>query len=112
MIANYQPEEAGESLDAATHELVASLRQSNPDLKQIGRDETIRTKSVTGKSSELIGSSPVKDAQGKALQERDWLVAIARRDGTVLYLVFISPDKDFASMRPAFEGMLRTLQMK
>jgi beta-barrel assembly-enhancing protease len=112
MIANYQPEEAGESLDAATHELIAGLRQSNPDLKQIGRDETIRTKSVTGKSAELIGSSPIKDAQGKALQERDWLVAIARRDGTVLYLVFISPDKDFASMRPAFEGMLRTLQVK
>ena len=83
MIANYQPEEAGESLDSATHELVASLRQSNPDLKQIGRDETIRTKSVTGKSSELIGSSPIKDAQGKALQERDWLVAIARRDARV-----------------------------
>jgi Zn-dependent protease with chaperone function len=112
MIANYQPEEAGESLDAATHELIAGLRQSNPDLKQIGRDETIRIRNVTSKSAELIGSSPIKDAQGRALQERDWLVAIARRDGTVLYLVFISPDKDFASMRPAFEGMLRTLQLK
>ena len=38
------------------NKLVASLRQSNPDLKQIGRDETIRTKNVTGKSAELIGS--------------------------------------------------------
>jgi Zn-dependent protease with chaperone function len=112
MIANFQPEEAGESLDAATHELIAGLRQSNPDLKQIGRDETIRTKNLTGKSAELVGSSPIKDVQGKALQERDWLVAIPRRDGTVLYLVFISPDKDFASMRPAFEGMLRTLQVR
>ena len=112
MIANYQPEEAGESLDAATHELIAGLRQSNPDLKQIGRDETIRMKNVRGKSAELVGSSPIKDAQGKALQERDWLVSIARRDGTVLYLVFISPDKDFASLRPAFEGMLRTLQVR
>jgi len=112
MIANYQPEEAGESLDAATHELIAGLRQSNPDLKQIGRDETIRMKNVTAKSAELVGSSPIKDAQGKALEERDWLVSIARRDGTVLYLVFISPDKDFASLRPAFEGMLRTLQVR
>ena len=112
MIANYQPEEAGESLDTSTHELIAGLRQSNPDLKQIGRDETIRMKSVTAKSAELIGSSPIKDAQGKAMQERDWLVAIGRRDGTVLYLVFISPDKDFASLRPAFEGMLRTLQLR
>ena len=112
MIANYQPEETGESLDTATHELVASLRQSNPDLKQIGRDESIRVHGVTGKSSELIGSSPVRDAQGKALQERDWLVTVPRRDGTVLYLIFISPDKDFGAMRPAFEGMLRTLVMK
>lgn len=112
MIANYQPEEAGESLDTSTHELIAGLRQSNPDLKQIGRDETIRTNGSTAKSAELIGSSPIKDAQGKALQERDWLVAIARRDGTLLYLVFVSPDKDFASLRPAFEGMLRTLQVR
>ena len=36
MIANYQPEQSGASLDTATHELLASLRQSNPDLKQIG----------------------------------------------------------------------------
>ena len=112
MIANYQPEEAGEGLDTATHELIVTLRQSNPDLKLIGHDETVRTKSLTGRSAELVGSSPIKDPQGKVLQERDWLVTIARRDGTVLYLVFISPDKDFGAMRPAFEGMLRTLVMR
>jgi len=26
--------------------------------------------------------------------------------------VFISPDKDFGTMRPTFEAMLRTLQVK
>jgi len=112
MIANYQPEESGESLDTATHELIASLKQSNPDLKLIGHDETIKTKSFTGRSAELVGSSPIKDEQGKALQERDWLVTAGRKDGSVLYLVFIAPDKDSSSMRPAFEGMLRTLQLK
>jgi Zn-dependent protease with chaperone function len=112
MIANYQPEEAGESLDAATHELIASLRQSNPDLKQIGRAETLRIKAGTAKSSELIGGSPIKDAQGKALQERDWLVTVARKDGTVLYLIFIAPDKDFSAMRPTFEAMVRTLVVR
>jgi hypothetical protein len=35
-----------------------------------------------------------------------------RRGGSVLYLVFISPDKDFGAMRPAFEEMLRTMQVK
>jgi len=112
MIANYQAEDSGASLDTATHELLASLRQSNPDLKQIGHDETIRVNGVAGKSVDLIGSSPIKDAQGKALEERDWVVTVQRKDGTVLYLVFISPDKDFGSMRPTFEEMLRTLRVK
>jgi hypothetical protein len=112
MIANYQPEDSGVSLDAATHELLASLRQSNPDLKQIGHDETIRVNGVAGKSVDLIGSSPIKDTQGKPLEERDWVVTVQRKDGTVLYLVFISPDRDFGSMRPTFEAMLRTLQVR
>lgn len=112
MIASYQPEEAGASLDSATHELIASLRQSNPDLKQIGRDETIRVNGLVGKSSELIAASPIKDEQGRALQERDWLVTVPRRDGSVLYLISISPDKDFGAMRPTFEGMVRTLVVR
>jgi Zn-dependent protease with chaperone function len=112
MIANFQPEEKGASLDTATHELLASLRQSNPDTKQIGQDETIRVNGVSGKSVDLVGSSPIKDPSGKAIEERDWVVTMPRRDGTVLFLVFISPDKDFGSMRPAFETMLRTLQLK
>lgn len=112
MIASYQPEDSGASLDTATHELLTSLRQSNPDLKQIGHDETIRANGVSGKSVDMIGSSPIKDAQGKAIEERDWVVTMPRKDGTLLYLVFISPDKDFGTMRPAFESMLRTLQVK
>jgi len=112
MVANYQPEEAGASLDGATHALLASLRQSNPDMKQIGNDETIRVNGTAGKSVDLVGPSPIKDAQGKALEERDWVVTFPGKDGSLLYLVFIAPDKDFGSMRPAFEGMLRTLQLK
>jgi beta-barrel assembly-enhancing protease len=112
MIASYQPEEKGTSLDAATHELLTSLRQSNPELKQIGNDETIRANGVAGKSVDLIGTSPIKDAQGKALPERDWVVTMPGRDGSVLYLIFVSPDKEFGGMRPAFEAMLRTLRMR
>jgi hypothetical protein len=112
MIANYQPEDSGASLDMATHELLASLRQSNPDLKQIGHDETIRVNGVAGRSADLVGSSPLKDAQGKPIEERDWVVTVQRKDRTLLYLVFISPDKDFGAMRTTFEAMLRTLQVK
>jgi beta-barrel assembly-enhancing protease len=112
IVANFQPEEAGAKLDTATHELLTSLRQSNPEMKQIGRDETIRVNGVAGRSVDLVGNSPIKDEQGKAVAERDWVVSVLRRDGTLLYLVFISPDKNFAEMRPAFEAMLRTMRVK
>ncbi len=112
IIANYQPEDSATSLDAATHELLTSLRQSNSDLRQIGHDESIRVNGAAGKSVDLIGSSPIKDAQGRPFEERDWVVTSQRKDGTLLYIIFISPDKDFGTMRPAFEHMLRTLRLR
>jgi Zn-dependent protease with chaperone function len=111
MISAYQPEESNANLDTNTHALLTSLRQSNPDLRQIGNDEDIRMSGAEGKSVELIGSSPIQQ-NGRAIQERDWLVTTRRNDGALLYLVFISPDKDSASLRPTFEQMLRTLKVK
>ena len=36
-----------------------------------------------------------------------------RSDGTLLYLIFIAPDKDFTSLRPTFEQMLKkSLQLR
>jgi predicted Zn-dependent protease len=112
ILNNYQPEESNTSLDQATHDLLASLRQANADLREIGHDENIRVSGVAGKSVDLIGSSPLKDQSGRTVQERDWLVAFRRRDGSLLYLVFISPDKDFGAMRATFEQMLKTLRLK
>ena len=111
MIAKYQPEKPGTNLDDATRELLASLRQSNPDLKQIGHAETVRVNGVSGKSVDLVGTSPVKDPQGKSVEERDWVVTLPRRDG-LLYLIFICPDKDFGPMRATFETMLRSVRLQ
>ena len=112
MISVYQPEDPKASLDQATHSLLSSLRQSNPDLRQIGNDETIRINGAPGRSVDLIGNSPLQDQSGRPAQERDWLVATQRADGSLLYLVFIAPDKDFGTLRPTFEQMLRTLKVK
>jgi hypothetical protein len=67
---------------------------------------------LAGKSVDLIGASPVQDSSGHAVQERDWLVTTMRPSGGLLYLVFIAPDKDFESLRPTFEQMLKSLQLK
>ena len=112
MINTYQPEDANASLDQATHELLASLRQSNPDLRTIGHDENIRVNGVAGKSVDLVGNSPLRDQNGRAVQERDWLVSLMRNDGTVLYVVSIAPDRDFETLRPTFEQMLKSMRLR
>jgi beta-barrel assembly-enhancing protease len=111
MISSFQPEEQNESLDQTTHDLMATLRQSNPDLRLIGHDENIRVNGLPGKSVDLIGKSPIQQ-NGSALEERDWLVTVRQHDGSLLYLVFIAPDRDFGSLRPTFEEMLRSLRLR
>jgi Zn-dependent protease with chaperone function len=112
MINTYQPEDSNASLDQATHDLLASLRQSNPDLRTIGHDENIRVNGISGKSVDLIGTSPLQDQSGRPGQERDWLVAFQRRDGNLLYMVSIAPDKDFESLRPTFEQILKSIKLR
>jgi beta-barrel assembly-enhancing protease len=110
IIDGFQPE-ADMSLDAATHQLIANLRQSNPGLRTVGNDEEIRVNGVPGRSQEMIGTSPIKQGN-QALQERDWLVTTQSADGSIIYLVFIAPEKDFAKLRPTFEQMLRSFKLK
>ncbi len=112
MINGYQAEDPTANLDQVTHELLSSLRQSNPEMRQIGHDENIRVNGLSGKSVDLIGNSPLQDQSGRAVRERDWLVTMKRSDGNLLYLVFISPDQDFGKLRPTFEQMLRTFRMQ
>jgi Zn-dependent protease with chaperone function len=111
IIDRFEPEQGG-NLDQATHDLISSLRQSNSDLREIGNDEAIRVNGVAGRSTDLIGSSPIRDSNGRAQRERDWLVTVQRQDGTLLYLVFIAPQNGFDQLRPTYEQMLRMLKVR
>ncbi len=111
IIQEFQPESASDSLDQASHELVASLRQSNADLRQIGHDENIRINGLPGKSIAMLGTSPLQ-RNGQAVAERDWLVTVKQRNGDLLYMVFVSPDPDFRSLQPAFQQMLNSLRLR
>jgi len=112
IINGFQPESGNAGLDEATHQLIESLHRSNPDLRMVGNDQNIRVNGVPGKSVDLIGPSPVRSDKGSAERERDWLVTLPRSDGSLLYVVFISPDRDFRQLQPAFESMLRSLRLK
>ena len=112
IVSNYEPEKSDVSLEAATHALIDSLRQSNPDMKEIGNTEDIRVNGLAGKSIDLIGRSPEQGQSGQTIRERDWLVAMKRNDGSLLYVVFVAPEKDFEELRPAFEQMLKSMKLK
>jgi hypothetical protein len=112
IINDFQPENPT-SIDDSTHQLVETLRQSNQALRTIGNDEEITVNGVKGRSVDMIGQSPLADRNsGQPDRERDWLVALPRQDGSVVYVVFIAPDKDFMNLRPTFEQMLRSLHLK
>jgi len=113
IINGYQPESGSEaSLDAATHQLIDSLRQANPELRVVGHDENIRVNGQPGKSVELVGASPIRNNDGRPLGERDWLVTVGRPDGSLLYIIFISPDRDYSKLLPTFNQMLRSFELR
>jgi Zn-dependent protease with chaperone function len=114
IISGFQPDASRntDTLDNDTHQLLDSLRQGNPNLKVIGREDNITVNGKAGKSVEMMGPSSLQNSNGQALREHDWLVAVERSDGELLYMVFIAPEQDFQSLRPAFEKMVRSFQMK
>ena len=114
ILNGFQPEKGQfkDTLDEDTHQLINSLRQANPDLRVIGHDENITVNRVAGKSLEMVGPSPVQDSSGRGVREHDWLVAVERSDGELLYMVFIAPEQDFQSLRPTFENMVRSFQVR
>ncbi len=111
-MGNYRSDKAGVGFGGAIAGLVDSLRHSNPDMREVGQPEDIRVNGVAGKSVDLIGHSPEAGENGKAMRERDWLVAVERHDGVLIYLVFAAPENDFEELRPVFEQMLKSLKLK
>jgi len=99
------------SLDEETQAVISALEQSNPGLRARGKPQPVRVNGVEGRSVDLTGESPIAP-QGKPEPEHDWLVALPRPDGSVLYMVFIAPERDFSGLRPTYESMLRSLHLR
>jgi beta-barrel assembly-enhancing protease len=110
VIGRAQDPNAG-SLDQATADLVQTLQRSNPGLRLSGDTQNIDVNGLPGRSVDLTGASPLQQG-GEALRERDWLVTVPRREGGLLYLVFIAPNRDFPELRSTYERMLDTLQVQ
>jgi len=99
------------SLADSTETLIQSLEKSNPGMRALDSSRKIRVKELKGREADLAGNSPVmKD--GQPLPEHDWLVTLPRPDGTMLYLVFIAPERDFGRLKATYQRMLESVQWK
>ncbi len=101
--------EADMSPEQLTTSIAQSLERGDDNMKQIGDPAQITAGGVPGGSVELETTSPMPGANGKPQRERDWLVAFPRGQDA-LFLVFVSPLKDYDELRPTFERMLNSIQ--
>jgi beta-barrel assembly-enhancing protease len=107
IIDDFQPKQ-GADLGAATRQLIASIQQGNSGLKAVTGVDEIRVNQRDARSVEFQNQG----ASAGGGMEHDWLVTVARDDGSLSYLVFVAPQKDFETLRPTFEQMLRTFKVK
>jgi Zn-dependent protease with chaperone function len=112
MVDEFSPSNPNAPSSQQMKELIQAIREQNPDVRTVGSPQRVTVNGVVGQSVDLLGNSPVNGSNGRGLPERDWLVSLPRPDGSLLYLVFIAPDRDFAKLRPSFEKMLRSLRLQ
>jgi beta-barrel assembly-enhancing protease len=97
------------NIDYLTGQVVQQMQQNN-GLKPLGNPEPITVGAMEGRSMMLESSSPFPDANGQPQVERDWLVTMPQRDGSVIFMVFVAPQSDFAHLQPTYEAMLKSVQ--
>jgi Zn-dependent protease with chaperone function len=102
----------GASFDDSVKKLADELVQQNPGMRISSEQKPLEHKGIEGRSLELSGDSPLQ-LNGKPLPERDWVVVLPRAHGDgLLYLVFVSPDRDFNQLHPTFQKVLESLELK
>lgn len=95
---------AGWGLVDATNEFIDSMRQANPNLRVI-RQSSLRVSGSPALSTLIENDSPLEGQK-----ERDHLVTV-RADNRLLAVIFIAPESSWRDYQPAFEAMLRSLEL-
>jgi hypothetical protein len=97
------------TIDDITRQLVQDMEQ-NEALKSDANMQPITVGGTQGRSIALHSVSPFPDPNGKPQRERDWLVTVPQRDGSVIFLIFVAPLSQFDRFQPTYEAMLKSLQ--
>ena len=98
-------------IDEMTRLVIEKIGESN-ELQQLDEPHPITVGGTESRSTFLESPSPFADADGRPQKERDWLVTVPRRDGSMIFMIFIAPEADFAQFQPTYEAMVRSVQLK
>ena len=110
VLSGFTPGRGGNDLSEATRQLIASIRDTNPGLRQAGNPVNISINRRPAKSVELLGSSAIREGN-QALPERIRLVALHGKGNLVLYMIFVAPDADFDTLRTTFDRIMRSFDL-
>lgn len=110
IISRAEDRDAG-SLDQVMQDLVQNLQRRNPGMRQQGAVRRVEVNGTPGREVDLAGNSPIQQ-NGALLPERDRLVVVPASDGSFVYLIFISPERDFGALEPTFQRMLDSLRVQ
>lgn len=86
-------------------QLLAALRQSNPQLRPLpGTGVQLTAGGMRGSAVTLAN----RNSEGQ--EETDRLVILERPGAHALYFIFIAPSQQYDQLRPAFDGILKSLK--
>ena len=101
----------GMGIDDVTSKLAEKLA-GDTGLQPAGSMQKTTAGGVEGRSVALKSTSPFPGAKGEQQNERDWLVTVPQRDGSVIFMIFITPEAQAAQFKPTFDAMLKSIQFR
>jgi hypothetical protein len=84
--------------------------ESSGGVHSVGKPQTVTINGVQGRSVAMQSQSPFLNPSGQPQIERDWMVTVPQRDGSVIFMVFVAPEAEFSLFQPTYEAMLRSAQ--
>jgi predicted Zn-dependent protease len=110
VLSGYTPQQP-QSLEQTTQQVFQALARSNPGMRAISAKTNMNVNGMPASVVNLMGQSPLSSQDGQAVAERDVLLTLQRRDGSVLWMLFIAPEPHFNSLEPTFQRMIQSLRV-
>lgn len=95
------------NLRAASDELIRSLRQSNPDLRQAGSYRNGSIDGLRALRTQLVNTS---DATGR--EERIDMFTVMLNDGRLFYAIGVAPRENFSAYQQLFARIMESIQFQ